>query len=81
MNYINSLLKGLAEGFQRINEGEALSKVGIVNTNLLTELYFDIVASYAANKITALREGRLSGGDVWAYSHAFRPLYLFVIQK
>ena len=74
MAYINDLLEGIAEGFQKVDVSQAVSKVGTGNINLLMETYFDAVASYAAGKTLAVWKDKLSGADVWTYNHARRLL-------
>ncbi|HTL10720.1 MAG TPA: MBL fold metallo-hydrolase [Chitinophagaceae bacterium] len=74
INYINDILKMLAEGFQQVDFAPIAQRVGKHNINLLMETYFDAVAVYAASKVQAKWIGVLSGTDVWTYSHARRLL-------
>lgn len=77
INYINNLIIALQEAFTKIEFKTIAEKTGQTNINLLMETYFDAIAVYAAQKVENKWKDKLSGTDVWTYSHA-RKLLSFV---
>lgn len=77
MNYINDIISALQEAFTKVDFSSTVSKVDTSNINLMMETYFDAVAKYAADKVELKWKDKLSGSDVWTYSHA-RKLLSFV---
>ena len=77
MNYINDIISALQEAFAKVDFGSTVSKVNTANINLMMETYFDGVAKYASDKVELKWKDKLSGSDVWTYSHA-RKLLSFV---
>lgn len=76
-NYISDIISGLQEAFAKVDFGSTVAKTDHSNINLLMETYFDAVAKFTSEKVELKWKDKLSGTDVWTYSHA-RKLLSFV---